>query len=148
MKTLLVLALASTLLPVVAVAADSPDARALAAIDATWNDLRLKPDVTGLERLLVDDWLLTHSDGRIQTKSEYLNELRTRTRANQVIRNEDVSVRLYGDAGVVTGVSVQQGVTNGQPFSGRFRFTRVWIRRDGMWRMVASHSSRVEPAAP
>lgn len=116
----------------------------LTAIDATWNDLRLKPDVEGLDKLLVDDWLLTHSDGRVQTKAEYLAELKTRTRANQAIRNEDVRTRIYAETGVVTGTSVQSGVTNGQPFSGRFRFTRVWVRRDGAWRMVASHSSRLE----
>lgn len=119
-------------------------ARELTAIDATWNDLRLKPDVEGLDKLLVDDWLLTHSDGRVQTKAEYLAELKTRTRANQAIRNEDVRTRIYAETGVVTGTSVQSGVTNGQPFSGRFRFTRVWVRRDGAWRMVASHSSRLE----
>ncbi|MBX7187778.1 MAG: nuclear transport factor 2 family protein [Vicinamibacteria bacterium] len=116
----------------------------LAAKDATWNDLRLKPDVPGLDRLLVDDWKLTHSDGRVQTKAEYLAELKSRTRANQAIRNEDVEVRLYGETGVVTGASIQSGVTNGQPFSGHFRFTRVWIRHAGAWRMVASHSSRIE----
>lgn len=132
-----------------AVASHANDAaaiRELGAIDATWNELRLKPDVAGLDKLLVDDWLLTHSDGRVQTKVEYLEELKTRARANQAIRNEDVRTRIYAETGVVTGTSVQSGVNNGQPFSGRFRFTRVWIRRDGAWRMVASHSSRIEPA--
>lgn len=124
-------------------ASDAGAIRELATIDATWNDLRLKPDVAGLDRLLVDDWLLTHSDGRVQTKAEYLDELKTRTRANQAIRNEDVRTRIYAETGVVTGTSVQSGVNNGQPFSGRFRFTRVWIRRVGAWRMVASHSSRI-----
>ena len=128
---------------------DAAAIRELAAIDATWNELRLKPDVVGLDKLLVDDWLLTHSDGRVQTKVEYLEELSTRSRANQAIRNEDVRTRIYGETGVVTGTSVQSGVNNGQPFSGRFRFTRVWTRRDGSWRMVASHSSRIErPNAP
>lgn len=129
----------------VAVASDSSESRALAAIDATWNDLRLKPDVAGLDRLLTADFILTHSDGRVQTRDQYLDELKTRTRTNQAIRNEDVEVRIHGDTGVVTGTSVQAGVTGGQPFSGRFRFTRVWVRRDEGWRMVASHSSRVVP---
>jgi len=125
---------------------DAAAIRELGAIDATWNELRLEPDVAGLDKLLVDDWLLTHSDGRVQTKVEYLEELKTRSRANQAIRNEDVRTRIYAGTGVVTGTSVQSGVNNGQPFSGRFRFTRVWTRRDGSWRMVASHSSRIVAA--
>lgn len=114
----------------------------LLRLDATWNELRLKADVPRLEQLLADDWLLTHSDGRVQTKSEYLGELSTRSRTNQAIANEDVALRAYGDAAVVTGVSVQSGVSEGKPWSGRFRFTRVWILRD-RWIMVSSHSSRM-----
>lgn len=126
-----------------AVAAES-DAELL-ALDATWNELRMKPDVEGLDRLLADDWMLTHSDGRVQYKADYLDELRISARRNQGIGNEDLRVRRYGDTMVVTGTSVQSGISNGQPWSGRFRFTRTWIKRDGQWRMVASHSSRVTP---
>lgn len=114
--------------------------------DAQWNTLRLQADVAGLDRLLVDDWLLTHSDGRVQTKREYLDELATRSRRNQAIDNEDVAWRTYGATAVVTGVSVQAAVSAGTPWSGRFRFTRVWVRQGDAWRMVASHSSRI--AAP
>lgn len=111
--------------------------------DASWNRLRLEVDVAGLERILADDWMLTHSDGRVQTKAEYLGELATRSRRNDAIVNEDVRLRTYGETAVVTGVSVQSGVSNGEPWRGRFRFTRVWVKRDGSWLMVASHSSRV-----
>lgn len=117
--------------------------KALLAIDASWNSLRLEADVEGLERLLCDDWLLTHSDGRVQDKADYLRELSSRTRANQVIENLDVELRLHGDVAVVTGTSVQAGTRDGQPWSGRFRFTRTWILREGNWRMLASHSSRI-----
>ncbi len=115
----------------------------LLATDASWNTLRLSADVAGLDRLLADDWLLTHSDGKVQTKAEYLEELSTRSRRNQAIDNEDVRVRRYGDTAVVTGTSVQSAVSNGQPWQGRFRFTRVWVQRDSHWVMVASHSSRI-----
>lgn len=115
----------------------------LLAIDASWNTLRLKSDVAGLDKLLAADWVLTHSDGKVQTKADYLDELAKRSRSNQAIGNEDVRLRRYGDTAVVTGTSVQSGVSNGQPWNGRFRFTRVWVQRDGHWMMVASHSSRI-----
>lgn len=119
------------------------DADTLKTIDTSWNDLRLKADVARLDKLLADDWLLTHSDGRVQDKKDYLQELSSRTRSNQAIENEDVSIRHYGGTAVVTGTSVQAGTSNGLPWSGRFRYTRVWILREGRWQMVASHSSRI-----
>lgn len=134
--------LLATALPLRAGGTDDNE-KALLAIDASWNSLRLESDVEGLERLLGDDWVLTHSDGRVQDKTDYLKELSSRTRANQVIENQDVEVRLHGDIAVVTGTSVQAGTRDGQPWSGRFRFTRTWILREGNWRMLASHSSRI-----
>ncbi|NUN70165.1 MAG: nuclear transport factor 2 family protein [Bacteroidetes bacterium] len=44
---------------------------------------------------------------------------------------------------VVTGISVQSGISNGQPWQGRFRFTRIWVMRSGAWVMVSSHSLRI-----
>jgi len=129
-------------MPAAAVESDAD----LLAMDATWNELRMKPDVEGLSRILADDWMLTHSDGRVQHKADYLDELRTATRRNQGIGNEDMRLRRYGDTMVVTGTSVQSGISNGVPWNGRFRFTRVWVQREGAWKMIASHSSRIADA--
>lgn len=127
--------------PALCTAAEVDDS--LHAADARWNSLRLLPDVEGLSTLLADDWVLTHSDGRVQHKADYLGELSTRSRSNQSIGNEDVQVRRYGDTAVVTGTSVQAGTRDGTPWSGRFRFTRTWVWAEDRWQMVASHSSRI-----
>ena len=145
----LTLMTAACLLAVAALPLRANDAgkEALLKIDASWNSLRLESDVEGLGRLLCDDWLLTHSDGRVQHKADYLQELATRQRRNTRIDNEDVQVRLHGDTAVITGTSVQAAISDGKPWEGRFRFTRVWLLRDGQWQMLASHSSRLVETA-
>lgn len=117
--------------------------QSLRAIDASWNTHRLASNVQALDSLLADDWILTHSDGRVQNKLEYLKELRTGKRSNQSITNDSVQLRFYDKSAVVTGISVQSGISNGQPWQGRFRFTRVWVLRSDAWVMVSSHSSRI-----
>ncbi len=129
------------LLCVAAHRADAQDP-ALLHRDSLWNTLRLRGDAVALAPLLADDWRLTHSDGRVQDKREYLEELASRRRSNSQVENIGVQVRMYGPTAIVTGISVQSGVTDGVPWSGRFRFTRSWVLRDGQWVMVASHSSR------
>lgn len=142
MRSTLLLAamLASVSLPA---AAAEPDLR---EVDAQWNRLRLASDGAGLDALLVDDFVLTHSDGKVQLKRDYIADLARRTRVNHAIDNHDVEVRRYGDTAVVTGRTVQHGVGEQGPFSGAFRFTRVWVMQDGQWRLVASHSSRLPQA--
>ena len=115
----------------------------LAARDASWNALRQRADVDALERLIAPDFVLVHSDGRVQYKADYLAELRSRKRVNGPILNQDVRIREYGTTAVVTGVSVQSAVSDGKPWSGRFRFTRVWVKQGGDWVLVSSHSSRI-----
>lgn len=129
------------LLGAVAAPADAQDAD-LQRRDSLWNSLRLRGDAVALAPLLADDWQLTHSDGRVQDKTDYLAELSTGRRRNGRVDNLGVRVREFGSTAIVTGISVQSGVSDGVPWSGRFRFTRTWIRRDGTWVMVASHSSR------
>ena len=137
--------LATLLLLTPAARGQTADERSLAERDPAWNALRQSGDADALAALMDDRFVLTHSDGKVQYKQDYLDELRTRKRVNQGIVNEDVMVRTYGDTGVVTGTSVQSAVSNGQSWSGRFRFTRTWVRRDGRWILVSSHSSRGKP---
>ena len=116
---------------------------ALIARDGQWNALRQAGDVHGLEELVDPTFVLVHSDGKVQYKSDYLAELRTRKRINGEIKNEAMSYRQYGDTAIVNGTSVQSAVSDGKPWSGKFRFTRVW-RLDGkVWKLVSSHSSRI-----
>jgi len=130
---------AAGIAPFAALAADP----LLEARDASWNALRQQANVAALDQLIDPAFVLVHSDGKVQHKTDYLADLSTRKRVNGEIRNEGVVIREYGDMAVVNGTSVQSAVTDGKPWHGRFRFTRVWVKRGGDWVLVSSHSSRV-----
>ena len=34
----------------------------------------------------------------------------------------------------------------GKPFSKKFRFTNVWVRKNGKWKVVAGHESELDLA--
>jgi len=46
-------------------------------------------------------------------------------------------VRLYGDTAVVTARADVKGRQLGEDFSGPYRYTRVWVRRNGRWQTVS-----------
>ncbi len=120
----------------------------LAQADDAWNRLRQQGEAAALAPLLAEDRLLTHSDGRMQHKADDLQALATRPRRTPRIDNEDVRIRRYGDTAVVTGTSVQAAVSDGPPWEGRLRVTRVWVLHDGRGQRVASHSSHLAPTGP
>jgi ketosteroid isomerase-like protein len=46
-------------------------------------------------------------------------------------------VRLYGNTAIVTARALVKGTELGEEFSGPYRFTRVWVRRNGKWVTVS-----------
>jgi hypothetical protein len=54
---------------------------------------------------------------------------------------DDIQVRVFGDAAVVTGRTHGVGDFAGTPYDVVIRFTDTFVRRVGRWQAVASHSS-------
>ncbi len=54
---------------------------------------------------------------------------------------DDVRVRTFGDAAVVTGRTHGVGEFSGAAYDVIIRFTDTFVRRAGQWQAVCSHSS-------
>jgi acetamidase/formamidase/ketosteroid isomerase-like protein len=113
------------------------------AAEKLWNESRVRADVAALDRLLADDWTVTHGDGTIDTKKQYLDDLRSGVRKfSGDVKQDDFTVRINGDTAVAAGISDSKVVYKGKPSGGALRFTRVYVRRDGRWLMITSHATR------
>ena len=79
------------------------------AAEKAFNDSRVRADIATLDRLLMDDWTVTHGDGSIDAKSKYLADLRSRARTLEYVNDEGATVRFYGDTAVVAGLTESKG---------------------------------------
>jgi ketosteroid isomerase-like protein len=112
-------------------------------IEKQWNEARVKADVATLERILAPDWTVTHGDGTINTKAEYLADLKSGSRVFSAdVKEDELTVRVYGDTAIAAGLSDSKVTYKGKPSGGALRFTRVYIKRDGRWLMIVSHATR------
>jgi hypothetical protein len=103
----------------------------------------LKVDTDELNRILADDLTYTHSSGGVDTKSQLIDSLKSGERKYQAIEPQDLKVRLYGSAAVVTGRARLKTVSKGQESDFRVQFTDVYAKKKGHWQMVAWQSSRL-----
>ena len=55
---------------------------------------------------------------------------------------DELSVNVYGDTVVVFTSQQEKSKYDGKDNSGHYHFTNVWVKRDGKWKVVASHGSR------
>ena len=101
-------------------------------------------DRTAIERIIAPEWTVTGPDGQISTRADVLREVfETRTHRISALTVDDVRVRVFGDAAVVTGRTRGRGESGNTPYDVEIRFTDTFVRRDERWQAVASHASLV-----
>lgn len=142
------------------VAAPKFDAKSDAAAEREIRDIEAqlaKAVVAGdrafFERALAPDFTHTSHSGAFKTRAQWFAESKfssdqpapkTGKTLYESFDVDDLSVRIYGETAVVTGLSIPKGKNaKGEPIRGRFRFLRVWVKRAGEWRAVAFEGTRI-----
>jgi hypothetical protein len=94
-----------------------------------------------LNRIYADDFIGIGPSGTVRTKPQVISDFTSGELKFQSITTDDVRVRIYGNTAVETGRSTMIGQDKGKAVPRDNRFTRVWIKHDGHWRLVANHYS-------
>lgn len=101
-----------------------------------------------IEALLAPDWSVTDAAGQVLTKQEVIDEaFNSSDRQIEAMTIDEVNVRVFGETAVATGRTRARGRYRGEEVSVVLRFTDVFLRRSGGWRIVASHGSVVAQAS-
>jgi hypothetical protein len=97
-------------------------------------------DTATVEGLMADDFVGTTNDRRY-VKSEAIEDVKVGT--HELLRLDDVQIRVYDDTAIVDVDQTEKSRHGTDDFSGTYLFTNVWVNRNGEWRAVASHGSRI-----
>ena len=98
-------------------------------------------DKPAYSRLVADELTMIHSNGEIGGKADEMSFMRPSTpeRPLPTLGLEDLQVRGYGDAAVMTGSLVER---QGDRVLLRLRFTNVYARKPAGWMLVAGQLTR------
>ena len=94
-----------------------------------------------LNRIYADDFIGIGPSGTVRTKAQVISDFTSADLKFQSITTDDVRVRVYGNTAVETGRSTMIGQDKGKAVPRDNRFTRVWVKQDGRWRLVTNHYS-------
>ena len=109
------------------------------------NQAIISGDAAALERMTSNDYTFITLRGEMRTKAEIVQGFKSGSFHYESRQISDLNVRVYGTSAVVTGRSIQKGSENGKDYSGDYRFTRVYVRRDGRWQTVALQTTLIQP---
>jgi ketosteroid isomerase-like protein len=101
----------------------------------------LKSDPSVSERYLADTVVITTPDGDVLDKSRAIADIKSGNLKLQSSNISDMKVRVYGDTAVVSFRTTDKGTYNKRVFSGQYRWTDVFMKQGGNWKLVASHGT-------
>ena len=98
-------------------------------------------DAAALDRIYADDFIGVGPSGTVRTKKQVILDFTSGTLKFQSVTTNEVQVRVYENTAVETGLSTMDGQDNGKAVPRNTRFTRVWVKQQDYWRLVANHYS-------
>jgi hypothetical protein len=119
---------------------------------AAWQEVKyknavLEGDTDYLKKILALGYLSTSPDGIVTDRAQALDLLDAGEVKYESLALSDMKVRGYGPNLVVVNARADlKGRIQDRDISGAYRYTRVWVKQAGSWRMVAFQASRL--AAP
>ena len=114
---------------------------ALERLDRERIQAQIGADAAVLDRLYAEDFIGIGPSGIVRTKAQVIADFTSGSLRYQSITTDEVRWRVYGDTAVETGRSTLIGKDRGKVVPPDNRFTRVWVKRQRGWQLVANHYS-------
>ncbi len=121
------------------------DQQILIELERGWNEAFYRKDVAFIESILAEEFMATYDDG---SRGDKARELALTAEFNQQVVSaiqDEFTVRVYRETAVVWFTLRLVGIRQGERAEVTFRYTDVWVLRDGRWRCVSTQSTKVDP---
>ena len=113
-------------------------------LEQQWRTSQLSNDVAAMDKMLSDDYIGISMSGQVFTKAQQLDRMRDKKLVLSRIDFDDMKVKLVGSIAIVTSRVQVEGLNEGLPVKGIFRYTRVYKRLPTSgWQITSFESTRV-----
>jgi ketosteroid isomerase-like protein len=117
--------------------------REVEALEEQWRLNQLANDVAGMDNLLSDDYIGISMTGKVYTKAQQLERMKNRDLMLTRINIDEMKVKLIGTIAIVTSHTDIEGVNDGLPVKGTYRYTRIYKRLpSGIWKITSFEATR------
>ena len=134
---------ASGLLFSSSVGAQGGDEAAVAQSVETLRKALLEPDKAKLAQVTSDQVSYGHSDGRVQTKEQFINGVMTRKQVVKSLAFPDLKLSVVGNAAIVRHIYLAESELDGKATTTRIGALQVWHKQEGGWRLLARQGFRL-----
>jgi len=115
----------------------------LSQLENDWAVALVKHDIVTVDRIVSPSWMMSDPDGGIADKAQCDAELKAGVVAIESFTIDSLTVHVDGDTAVVFGLETEKSTYKGADSSGQYRFTDVFVKRNGVWKAIATHVTKV-----
>jgi hypothetical protein len=117
-----------------------------AAVTETIEVLRrgiLDADKGKLEHVASAQISYGHSDGRVQTKEQFIDGVMTRKQVVKSLAFPDLKVTVVGNAAIARHIYLAESELDGKATTTKIGALQVWQKQDGGWKLLARQGFRL-----
>jgi hypothetical protein len=103
----------------------------------------LEADRAKLDRVTAAQISYGHSDGRVETKEEFIKAVLTRKQVVKSLAFPELKVAVVGSAAVARHIYLSESERDGKATTTRIGALQVWQKQDGGWKLLARQGFRL-----
>jgi ketosteroid isomerase-like protein len=120
--------------------------RQVETLEERWRMAQLAGDVATMDHMLSDDFIGISMTGQVNTKSQQLERIRKKQLVISRIDLNDMKVKMLDSVAIVTCQAEVEGMSEGVPMKGIYRYTRVYQHLlSGDWKITSFEATKIRP---
>ncbi len=111
-------------------------------------------DMTNFDRIVADDFRITHSNGKVINKAEKRADIiKNQIKDPKIddifaIDDSSVSVSFHGDVAVSKGYIIEKYMWRGWRYLDHVHYTNTYAKQNGNWQVISCHLTRLNRQKP
>ena len=123
--------------------AQGGDEAAVAQSVETLRKAQLEADRAKLAQVTSDQVSYGHSDGRVETKEQFIHGVMTRKQVVKSLTFPDLKLSVVGNAAIVRHIYLAESELDGKATTTRIGALQMWQKQDGTWKLLARQGFRL-----
>jgi len=103
----------------------------------------VKSDMSVFEKYFADNGLFIEPSGNLTNKAQLMAQFKSGDLKIESSKIDGMKVQMFGDTAVATYTTMDKGTFKGRDISGQYRWTDVFVKIGGKWKMVTSQGTPI-----
>jgi ketosteroid isomerase-like protein len=106
-------------------------------------DAIVKSDTSVFDKYVADNGTFTDPGGMLMSKAQTMAMFKSGDLKLESIKIEGMKVQMFGNTAVVTYTTMDKGMYKDKDISGQYRWTDVFVKMSGKWKLVAGQGTPI-----